>query len=177
MADWSALHGVYALDMSRSQLAFVARHAMVTKVRGVFTRASGTAVIDGQRPSASSLRVDIEAGSVLTGDEGRDAHLCSPDFFDVGTFESIVFVGTGFALSGPDAVNVTGELTIRDVTAPVTVPFRWDGSTGDTIGFTGGVTVSRRAWNLTWNAAIETGGVLVGDKVVLEFDVTAVRST
>ena len=177
MTDFAKLRGSYALDMGRSQIVFVARHAMVTKVSGAFTRATGSAVIDGERPAASSLRVDIEAGSVETGNDDRNAHLCSVDFFDVETFPSIVFVATDFAITGPDAVTVTGELTIRDVTAPVTVPFRWDGSVGETAGFTGSVTVSRRTWNLTWNAAIETGGVMVGDKVVLEFDVTAVRQS
>ena len=171
MTDPARPNGAYALDMSRSQFAFVARHAMVTKVRGTFARAVGTAVVGGERPS---LRVDIEAGSVQTGNEDRDAHVCSADFFDVARFPSIVFEASELAFVGPDALTMAGELTIRDVTAPVTVPLRWEGD-GEVVRLTGSVSVSRRTWNLTWNAAIETGGVLVGDKVLLEFDVTAVR--
>ena len=177
MAELTSLNGVYALDASRSQIAFVARHAMVTRVRGAFTRASGVASINGKRPQECSLSLEIEAGSVDTGNEDRDAHLCSVDFFDVAKWPTIVFVGTQFEIAGPEVLKVTGDLTIRDVTAPVTIPFHWDGSLGDTVYFTGSVTVSRRAWNLTWSSAIETGGVLVGDKVVLEFEVTAVRHT
>lgn len=175
------LSGTYALDPSHSRIGFVARHAMIAKVRGAFNEVSGTASIDGANPSASSLEVTIQAGSVDTRDANRDGHLASPDFFDVATYPTITFVGTGFEVTGDDTVEVTGDLTIKGVTKPVTIPFEFGGAATDPfghdrIGFEGQVVVNRKDWGLTWNAALETGGVLVSDKVTLEFEVSAVRA-
>jgi len=175
------LTGTYTLDPSHSRIGFVARHAMIAKVRGAFNEVSGTATIDGANPSASSLEVTIQAGSVDTRDANRDGHLASPDFFDVATYPTITFVATGFEVTGDDTVEVTGNLTIKDVTKPVTVPFEFGGAATDPfgnhrIGFEGQVSVNRKDWGLTWNAALETGGVLVSDKVTLEFEVSAVQA-
>lgn len=175
------LTGTYTLDPSHSRIGFVARHAMIAKVRGAFNEVSGTATIDGANPSASSLEVTIQAGSVDTRDANRDGHLASPDFFDVATYPTITFVATGFEVTGDDTVEVTGNLTIKDVTKPVSVPFEFGGAATDPfgnhrIGFEGQVSVNRKDWGLTWNAALETGGVLVSDKVTLEFEVSAVQA-
>ncbi len=175
------LTGTYTLDPSHSRIGFVARHAMIAKVRGAFNEVSGTATIDGANPSASSLEVTIQAGSVDTRDANRDGHLTSPDFFDVATYPTITFVATGFEITADDTVEVTGNLTIKDVTRPVTVPFEFGGAATDPfgnhrIGFEGQVSVNRKDWGLTWNAALETGGVLVSDKVTLEFEVSAVQA-
>lgn len=175
------LTGTYTLDPSHSRIGFVARHAMIAKVRGAFNEVSGTATIDGANPSASSLEVTIQAGSVDTRDANRDGHLTSPDFFDVATYPTITFVATGFEVSGDDTVEVTGDLTIKGVTNPVTVPFEFGGAATDPfgnhrVGFEGQVTVNRKDWGLTWNAALETGGVLVSDKVTLEFEVSAIQA-
>jgi polyisoprenoid-binding protein YceI len=154
---------------------------MIAKVRGAFNEVTGTATIDGANPAASSLEVTIQAGSVDTRDANRDGHLASPDFLDVATYPTITFTGTGFVIVDDETVEVTGDLTIKDVTHSVTVPFTFGGSATDPfgnarVGFEGQVVVNRKDWGLTWNAALETGGVLVSDKVTLEFEVSAIRS-
>lgn len=173
------LQGTYVLDPSHSRLGFVARHAMVTKVRGSFNGVTGTATIDGANPSESSLSVTIDTATVDTRSEQREAHLKSADFFDVEKYPEITFVATGFAVNGNE-VEVTGDLTIKGVTHAVTVPFEFEGAATDPfgnerIGFEGSVVVNRKDWNLTWNAALETGGVLVSEKVTLEFEVSAIK--
>ena len=179
MSGIADLKGTYVLDASHSQLGFVARHAMVTKVRGSFNEVAGTATLDGANPSASTLSVTMQAASVDTRSEGRDAHLRSADFFDVETYPEITFTGTDFAVDG-DVIIVTGDLTIKGVTHSVTVPFEFQGAATDPfgnqrIGFEGSVVVNRKDWNLNWNAALEAGGVLVSEKVTLELEVSAIK--
>lgn len=174
------LRGTYVLDPAHTSLAFVARHAMVTKVRGTFGEFSGEATVDGAAPAASTLKVEVQVASVNTGSADRDAHLRSADFFDVETYPTITFVGTGFDITGDSTVDITGDLTIKDVTRPVTIPFEFAGEAKDPfgntrVGFEGRTTVSRKEFGLTWNAALETGGVLVSDKIVLEFDISAIK--
>lgn len=175
------LSGTYNLDPSHSRVGFVARHAMVAKVRGSFDEVTGTATIDGANPSASSLEVTIQTASIDTRDANRDGHLRSADFFDVETYPTLTFVGTGFEITDDTTVEVTGDLTIRGVTKPVTVPFEFGGVAVDPfgnerVGFDGSVVVNRKDWDLTWNAALETGGVLVSDKVTLELEVSAIKA-
>ncbi|MFT4226618.1 YceI family protein [Micropruina sp.] len=179
MSGIADLKGTYVLDASHSQLGFVARHAMVTKVRGSFNEVSGTATLDGANPSASTLSVTMQAASVDTRSEGRDAHLRSADFFDVEQYPEITFTGTDFVVDG-DVITVTGDLTIKGVTHPVTIPFEFQGAATDPfgnqrIGFEGSVVVNRKDWNLNWNAALEAGGVLVSEKVTLELEVSAIK--
>ncbi|WP_372734404.1 YceI family protein [Nocardioides sp.] len=173
------ISGDYTLDTSHSRLGFVARHAMVTKVRGDFPEFSGTARIDVADPSQSSVSLNIATASVSTGNKDRDAHLVSPDFFDAASHPEITFVSTGVARDG-DEWAITGDLTIKGIAKPVTIVFTQTGSAQDPfgnvrVGFEGGLTVNRKDWGLTWNAALETGGVLVSEKVKLEFDVSAIR--
>ena len=179
MSGIADLKGTYVLDASHSQLGFVARHAMVTKVRGSFNDVAGTATLDGANPSASTLSVTIQAASVDTRSEGRDAHLRSADFFDVENYPEITFTGTEFAVDG-DVITVTGDLTIKGVTHSVSIPFESQGAATDPlgnqrVGFEGSVVVNRKDWNLNWNAALEAGGVLVSEKVSLEFEVSAIK--
>ncbi|WP_298133532.1 YceI family protein [Micropruina sp.] len=179
MSGIADLKGTYVLDASHSQLGFVARHAMVTKVRGSFNEVAGTATLDGANPSASTLSVTMQAASVDTRSEGRDAHLRSADFFDAEKYPEITFTGTDFAVDG-DVITVTGDLTIKGVTHSVTVPFEFQGAATDPfgnqrIGFEGSVVVNRKDWNLNWNAALEAGGVLVSEKVTLELEVSAIK--
>ena len=176
------LSGTYTLDPSHSRVGFVARHAMVAKVRGSFDEVTGTATIDGANPSASSMEVTIQAASIDTRSEGRDAHLRSADFFDVENHPTITFKATGFDIVDDTTAEVTGDLTIRGVTRSVTVSFEFGGAVVDPfgnhrIGFEGSVVVNRKDWDLTWNAALETGGVLVSDKVTLEIEVSAVKAS
>jgi polyisoprenoid-binding protein YceI len=172
--------GSYALDVSHSRLGFTARHAMVTKVRGQFGQFEGAAHIDTANPAASSVELSIDATSISTGSPDRDGHLRSGDFFDVEQYPTWTFRSTDVARDG-DTWSITGDLTIKDVTKSVTIDFEQTGSAVDPfgntrVGFEGDVTVNRKDWGLTWNAALETGGVLVSEKVKLEFDISAIRN-
>ena len=172
--------GDYAIDTSHSRLGFVARHAMVTKVRGHFTDFKATAHIDAENPAASSVELDIDVTSVSTGSPDRDGHLRSPDFFDVESFPAMTFRSTEVSRDD-DEWTITGDLTIKDVTRPVTIEFEETGSAVDPfgntrVGFEGDVTVNRKDWGLSWNAALETGGVLVSEKIKLEFDISAIKN-
>ena len=113
--------GTYVIDPSHTEVGFVARHAMVTKVRGSFNEVTGTATIDGANPAASTLNVTVDTASVDTRNEGRDAHLQSADFFDAETYPEITFVGTGFDVVDDETVNVTGDLTIKETTQSLTI--------------------------------------------------------
>ena len=172
--------GDYALDVTHSRLGFSARHAMVTTVRGEFQEFSGTAHVDAQDPAKSQVTVSIAPASISTGTADRDGHLRSADFFDVENFGEITFVSTGVAVV--DGVwEITGDLTIKGVTNEVTIPFEQTGSARDPfgnlrVGFEGSATINRKDWGLTWNAALETGGVLVSEKIKLEFDVSAIQN-
>ena len=172
------LKGTLVLDPTHTTLSFVTRHAMVTKVRGSFEKFEGSAVVDAANPAASSLDVKIETASVDTRNADRDAHLRSGDFFDAEQFPYITFKGTDFAVKG-DVVEVTGDMTIKDVTRSVTFPLEYQGEAKDPfgntrVGFEGSVQVLRSDFGLTWNAALETGGVLVSDKVTLELEISAI---
>jgi polyisoprenoid-binding protein YceI len=179
-AHLADITGDYTIDPAHSRLGFVARHAMVTKVRGEFSDFSGTAHIDASDPSRSSVAVTIGAATVSTGSKDRDGHLSSPDFFDVETYPELTFVSTEVSRDG-DEWTITGDLTIKGTAKPVTIVFEQTGSAQDPfgnvrVGFEGDVTVNRKDWGLTWNAALETGGVLVSEKVKLEFDISAIRN-
>ncbi|MBB2985103.1 polyisoprenoid-binding protein YceI [Terracoccus luteus] len=174
----SDISGDYVLDPSHTTIGFTARHAMVTKVRGHFSQFEGTAHVDTSNPANSSVKVVIEAASVTTGNEQRDGHLRTPDFFDIENYPQLTFVSTDVERDGSEW-NITGDLTINGVTKSVTVPFEETGSAKDPfgnqrVGFEGALTIDRTEWNLKFNAALETGGVLVSEKVKLEFDISAI---
>ena len=180
MTQLNELKGTFTLDPSHSEIGFVTRHAMVTKVRGSFSDFTGTATVDGANPSASSLEVTIQATSISTRSADRDNHIRSADFLDVEQFPTITFTGTDFVIDG-ETVSVTGDLTVHGVTQPVTVPFDFTGEAKDPfgntrVGFEGSAEIKRSDFGLTWNAALETGGFLVADKVVLEFEVSAIKA-
>ncbi len=171
--------GDYTLDITHTRIGFSARHAMVTTVRGQVTEFEGAAHIDTANPSASTAKVNIRAASISTGQADRDAHLRSGDFFDAESFPELSFVTSGVTRADASTWTVTGDLTIKGVTNPVSIDFESTGSAVDPygnlrIGFEGATSISRKDWGLTWNAALETGGVLVSDKIKLEFDVSAI---
>ncbi|QMU68898.1 YceI family protein [Streptacidiphilus sp. P02-A3a] len=175
------LSGSYTIDPAHSRLGFVARHAMVTKVRGSFNDVSGTVTIDADDPSKSSANVTIQVVSIDTGNADRDGHLRTNDFLAVEQHPEITFVSTSAKLNGADNVTLAGDLTIKGVTKSVTLEFDYQGAATDPfgnkrLGFEGTHTISRQDYGITWNAPLETGGVLVGDKVVLEFDLSLVKS-
>jgi polyisoprenoid-binding protein YceI len=176
------LTGDYTLDVAHTRIGFVARHAMVTSVRGYFTDFDAEVHLDAAEPARSFARLVLKTASLTTSNEQRDAHLRSPDFFDVQTYPEIVFVSTDVERVDDETYRVTGDLTIKDVTRPVTVELTFNGSAKDPFGnlragFEGKATVNRKDWGLTWNAALETGGFLVSDKVRLEFDLSAIKLT
>jgi polyisoprenoid-binding protein YceI len=172
--------GEYQFDVAHTQLGFVARHAMVTKVRGWFADFEGRAHLDADDPSQSSAEVRIKVASIYTGNEQRDGHLRNSDFLDRDRYPEIVFISTQVATEGKDAYRITGDLTIRGVTRPISVDVTFTGAIQDLdgnlrLGFAGTTTVNRKDWNINWNAALENGGVLVSDRIVLELDISAVK--
>lgn len=172
--------GDYTLDASHSRLGFSARHAMVTKVRGHFGDFEGTAHVDTADPAASHVEVTIRPDSISTGSVDRDNHLRSGDFFDVESFPTWTFRSTNVSRAG-STWTVAGDLTLKDATLPVSIDFEETGTATDPfgnqrVGFEGELTLNRKDWGLTWNAALETGGVLVSEKVKLEFDLSAIKT-
>jgi response regulator NasT len=172
------LTGDYTIDPSHTRLGFVARHAMVTKVRGSFEEFEGTAHIDTATPANSKIDLTIKAASVTTGSPDRDGHLKTGDFFEVEANPDLTFTSTDVTRDGA-TWSVTGDLTIKGTSKPVTIDFEETGSAKDPfgntrVGFEGEVTIDRTEWNLSFNAALETGGVLVSEKVKLEFDISAI---
>jgi polyisoprenoid-binding protein YceI len=172
--------GDYEVDAAHTRIGIRARHAMVTTVRGSFTEFSGTAHLDTAHPAASTVTLRIRTASVDTGQPDRDAHLRSADFLDVETYPEIVFVSTDVEQVEADVYAVTGDLTIRGTTRTVSVDFTLTGSAQDPfgqtrVGFEGALAIKRSDWGLTWNTPLDTGGVLVSDRIQIEFDVSAVR--
>ena|ERR1035437_315251 len=151
---------------------------MVSKVRGAFKEYSGSGTVaDG----AASLNIEITASSIDTAQPARDTHLQSPDFFDVANFPKITFVSTSIKDAGSDKVVVEGNLTMKDVTKPITIEFEYLGTSKDPygnarFGFEGQAEINRKDFGLTYNAALETGGVLVSDAVKLDFEISAIAA-
>jgi polyisoprenoid-binding protein YceI len=153
---------------------------MVTKVRGSFNEFTGTGFFDAENPAASHLELTIEAASIDTRNADRDGHLRSNDFFDMEQFPQITFVSTAVEAVDDATYRVTGDLTIKGVTKPVTVDFEYGGTAtdpfgNDRLGFDGSVVINRKDWGVAWNAPLEAGGVLVSEKVTLEFEVSAIK--
>lgn len=176
----AALTGDYVIDAAHSSIGFTVRHAMVTNVRGTFADHEGALHLDGSDPSRSTASIDVKIASVDTGIGDRDNHLRSGDFFDAETFPLMTFRSTGAGRTGGDTYRVTGELTIKDVTRPLSIDLEFGGSATDPygnerVGFEGSAEILRSDWGLTWNAALETGGVMVSDKVKLTFDISAIK--
>jgi len=175
------LTGTYTLDPAHTRIGFVARHAMVTKVRGSFDEFAGTAVLDGANPANSRVEVTIEAASIDTRNAQRDEHLRGNDFLAMQEYPKITFASTGVRQAGETTFDVTGDLTIKGVTNSITIPFEFEGAAKDPfgnerVGFEGSVAINRKDYGVTWNAALEGGGVLVSDKVTLEFEISAIKN-
>lgn len=178
----TTLTGAYTLDAGHSRIGFVARHAMVTKVRGSFNEFQGSGYFDAENPANSRLALTIQAASIDTRNADRDAHLRSNDFLDMQHYPAITFVSTAVEQIDDEHYRVTGDLTIKGVTKPVTIELEFAGAAVDPygnqrIGLEGSVTINRKDFGVSWNAPMEAGGVLVSDKVVLEFEVSAIKTT
>jgi len=168
----------YAIDKSHSEATFQVRH-LVTRVRGRFTDFDGMVEFDEQDPERSTVTVSIEAASVDTGDATRDTHLRTSDFFDAEEFPTLTFRNTKVTKTGENTFDVMGDLTIRGVTKPVTLHMTFLGKARDPwgnerVGFEGELKINRKDYGLMWNAALETGGFLVGDEVKINLQIQAV---
>src|SRR3954471_4465558 len=177
----TALTGTYTLDPAHTRIGFVARHAMVTKVRGAFNEFEGTTTIDGDNPANSTVALTLKVDSIDTRNAQRDGHLRTNDFLDIENYPETRFVSTSVKHDGGADFEVTGDLTVKDVTKSVTIPLEFQGAAkdpfgNDRIGFEGSVVINRKDWGITWNAALETGGVLVSEKVTLECEISAIKT-
>jgi polyisoprenoid-binding protein YceI len=171
--------GTWTLDPTHTRIGFVARHMMVTKVRGSFRDFSAEVEI-AEDPLASQLRAEVQMASIDTGNADRDGHLRTNDFFDVEQHPTMQLVASGFESSG-DSYVMHADLTIKGVTNPVDFELELDGVGqdpwgGTRAGFTATATINRKDWGIEWNAPLETGGVLVGEKVRIELDVQLVKT-
>ncbi|MFJ8023306.1 YceI family protein [Streptomyces sp. NPDC096311] len=179
--ELAALTGAYTIDPSHSEIGFVARHAMVTNVKGYFKDFDGTLQLDGTDPSKSTATIDVKMDSIETGSADRDGHLKSSDFFKTDEFPTMTFRSTKAEALGGDDYRITGDLSILGVTKPLSIDLEFNGSAKDPfgnerVGFEGKAEILRSEWGLTWNAALETGGVLVSDKIKLTFDISAIKN-
>jgi polyisoprenoid-binding protein YceI len=168
--------GRWEIDPAHTSAEFIGRHLMVTKVRGGFATVTGSITV-GEDPLDSQVDVTIDVSSVSTGSADRDAHIKSPDFFDVERFPEMRFVSNAVKPDGSGWI-LEGALTIKDETHPVSLPFEFVGIVDDPWGnskaaFTGATEVLRENWGLNWNVSLESGGVLVSKKIKLEIEVQA----
>jgi polyisoprenoid-binding protein YceI len=172
----------YAIDPAHSSAQFVVRHMMITNLRGAFSNVRGAVAWDTANPGQSSIEAVIDATTIQTQEAARDAHLKSADFLDVEKYPTITFKSTGVESAGADDHNITGDLTIHGVTKPVVL--KVDGPTaegkdpwGNTrIGASASTKIKRNDFGLTWNSALETGGILVGDDLKIELEVSLIKS-
>jgi polyisoprenoid-binding protein YceI len=176
----SATKATWTIDASHAEVGFSVRHLMISTVRGRFGGVSGTAVIDDRNPSASKVDITIDVSSIDTRQEQRDAHLRSPDFFDVANHPTMHFVSTRIEGDITSAFKLVGNLTIRGVTHEVTLTVTAEGRGrdpwgNDRVGFSATGKINRGDWGLTWNQVLEAGGVTVSDEVKLSIDAELVR--
>lgn len=168
------------IDTTHSSANFSVRHMMVTTVRGSFSKVSGAVNFDPENVAVSSVEANIEAASISTGVADRDNHLRSADFFDAANFPHLTFKSTKVEPTSPTTAKVTGDLTIRDVTRPVTLDVEFLGTLvsnyGDTrAGFSATTKINREDFGLTWNQVLEAGGVLVGRDISIELEVQGIK--
>ncbi|MFB7286892.1 YceI family protein [Actinacidiphila glaucinigra] len=180
-ADLAHLTGEYTIDPTHSEVGFSVRHAMVTTVRGQFAEYEGKLQLDGSKPANSSAEVTIKVVSIDTNQTQRDEHLRTGDFFDAATYPEISFRSSSAEQVDDETYRMHGDLTIKDTTKPVSIDFTYNGSAIDPygnlrVGFEGSTTVNRGDWGLTYNAALEGGGVLISEKVKLTFDISAIKA-
>jgi polyisoprenoid-binding protein YceI len=165
----------FQIDSAHSEIQFSARHMMVSKVRGSFEKWSGTIAIDPEHPEQAVVDVSIDAASINTRDAQRDGHLKSPDFLDAEHYPTLHFKSTRVEVLGNDRAKLYGDLTIRDVTKPVVLDVEYQGSAKSpwgsiSYGFSGSTKINREDWGLNWNAALETGGWLVGKEIQIDIE-------
>jgi polyisoprenoid-binding protein YceI len=170
----------WQIDPSHSAIGFSVRHMVVSKTRGRFTKWDGQIRFDPKNPAGSSVEVTIDPASIDTADAQRDAHLKSPYFFDVEKFPAASFRSTKVEDRGGDRYRITGDLTVHGVTRPVVLEATYEGSGkdpwgGERSGFLATTTIDRKDFGLEWNKTLDTGGLLVGERVELTLEIEAIR--
>ncbi len=170
----------WQVDGAHSSVNLTVRHMVISKVRGRFTRWNAKLALDSTDLTRSSVEVQIDAASIETGVADRDNHLRSPDFLDVQKYPAIAYRSRRVEAVSPDRLRVVGDLTIRNVSREVVLDVEYGGQGKDPwgnqrVGFTATASLNRRDFGLTWNQALETGGVLVADKVDVEIELQAIR--
>jgi polyisoprenoid-binding protein YceI len=170
----------YQIDFAHSQVQFTVRHMMISKVRGTFEKFAGDFNLDENNPAASQFVVRVETASINTREAQRDAHLRSADFFESEKTPHMVYTSRRVEVTSPTTAKVYGDLTIKDITHPVTLDVEYNGSAkspwGTTsYGFNASTSINRKDWNLVWNVALETGGMLVGDDVRIDIELELVK--
>jgi polyisoprenoid-binding protein YceI len=175
MMFWRKMLMSWSLDTVHSHVSFSVKHMMISTVRGRFDTFAGNLELDEEHPEASSLGVTIDVASINTGDAGRDGHLKSGDFFETDKYPTATFKSTKVEKIGEDEYRIEGDLTLHGVTRAVVLKATLDGQTKDMqgnrrAGFTVATAINRKDFDLNWNVALETGGVLVSDKVNIEID-------
>ena len=170
----------WQIDNAHSEIQFSVRHMMISKVRGSFENFTGEIELSEENPAAATVDVTVDMASINTREGQRDGHLKSPDFFDVENYPTMRFVSTGVERTGDKSAKLHGNLTIRDVTKPLTLDVEYQGMAkspwGTTsAGFTASGKLNRKDWGLNWNQALETGGVLVGEEVTINIEVELVK--
>ena len=172
----------YTIDPAHSSAQFSIRHMMISNVRGGFSSVTGTVEYDAANPADSSVDVVIDANTIKTLDESRDAHLKSADFLDTEKYPTITFKSTKIAATGDGEVNVTGDLTIHGTTKPVTLKVEGPSAEGKDpwgnirVGASATTKIKRSEFGLTWNAALEAGGIMVGDELKIELEVQMIKA-
>lgn len=170
---------VWNIDTAHSLLEFSVKHMMISRAKGAFSKFGAVIEADLQDLTDAKIEFDVDLSSIDTRNKDRDDHLRSSDFFDIETHPKMTFIVTDIKKKSKDNYDVTGDLTIRDVTKPITVDVHFEGQSKDPMsgneaaGFTGKTKISRKEFGLTWNVALETGGVLVGDEVTINIEVEA----
>jgi polyisoprenoid-binding protein YceI len=172
--------GTFDIDPAHTRVGFMVRHLMVSKVRGSFTEVTGKIVI-GENPADSSVDAIIQAASITTGQEQRDGHLRTGDFLEVEKYPTLEFKTTGLAETGGNEFTLAGELTIKGITKPVELKVEFEGATvspygKDVFGFTATTEIDREDWGISYNMALEAGGVMVSKNVKIEIEGEAVRA-
>ena len=170
----------FQIDQSHSEIQFSARHMMVSKVRGVFEKWDGTIALDPANPANTTVDITIDAASINTKDAQRDGHLRSPDFLNVEKFPSVTFKSTKVDVTGDNTAKLSGDLTIAGATKPVVLDVEYQGNAkspwGTTsYGFSAHTKINREDWGLTWNAALETGGWLVGKEISIDIELELIQ--
>lgn len=180
MSSDDQLTGTWVIDPAHTRLGFSSRHAMVARIRGAFNTVEGKVVVDAEDLSNTEVTITIDVDSVDTRNPDRDVHLRSADFFDVEDYPTITFKSTVVDEVEEGSYIVNGDLTIRDITRPVSVPLELLGIDRDQsgalrAGFEGKRRIDRKDWGVTWNTTLDSGGLLVSDKITLEFELSLIK--